>query len=180
SEPLGSPYEFRAVDGLYEIVLAGSPLPTLRMQVLSTPNATFTLETGRTENVLYPVEESRGYQARGVLWSPGSFTIPLEPNRPIALAASTESVERMSVLPPDLGFDAERIRRQKLIVLAPPEARSGPAVELVLAADQFIIKPAGRLEESVRAHAFGDEVRTVIAGYHWFTDWGRDTMISLE
>jgi predicted glycogen debranching enzyme len=26
----------------------------------------------------------------------------------------------------------------------------------------------------------GDEVRTVIAGYHWFTDWGRDTMISLE
>jgi predicted glycogen debranching enzyme len=26
----------------------------------------------------------------------------------------------------------------------------------------------------------GDEPRTVIAGYHWFTDWGRDTMISLE
>jgi len=23
-------------------------------------------------------------------------------------------------------------------------------------------------------------MRTVIAGYHWFTDWGRDTMISLE
>ncbi|HVV98734.1 MAG TPA: amylo-alpha-1,6-glucosidase, partial [Planctomycetaceae bacterium] len=31
-----------------------------------------------------------------------------------------------------------------------------------------------------RAHAAGDEVRSVIAGYHWFTDWGRDTMISLE
>ena len=28
--------------------------------------------------------------------------------------------------------------------------------------------------------AAGDEGRTVIAGYHWFTDWGRDTMISLE
>src|ERR1051326_8090725 len=26
----------------------------------------------------------------------------------------------------------------------------------------------------------GSEVRTAIAGYHWFTDWGRDTMISLE
>src|SRR5438105_9535038 len=26
----------------------------------------------------------------------------------------------------------------------------------------------------------GDDVRTIIAGYHWFTDWGRDTMISLE
>ena len=28
--------------------------------------------------------------------------------------------------------------------------------------------------------AAGDEVRTVIAGYHWFTDWGRDTMITLD
>src|SRR5213075_2020199 len=47
-------------------------------------------------------------------------------------------------------------------------------------ADQFVITPAGRFEEAARAHAAGDEVRTVIAGYHWFTDWGRDTMISLE
>jgi predicted glycogen debranching enzyme len=54
------------------------------------------------------------------------------------------------------------------------------AAELVLAADQFIITPAGRIEEAARARAMGDEVRTVIAGYHWFTDWGRDTMISLE
>ena len=32
----------------------------------------------------------------------------------------------------------------------------------------------------MQAHSIGDEVRTIIAGYHWFTDWGRDTMISLE
>src|SRR3712207_9265454 len=51
---------------------------------------------------------------------------------------------------------------------------------MVLAADQFIITPAGRAEDVARARASGDEVRTVIAGYHWFTDWGRDTMISLE
>ena len=50
----------------------------------------------------------------------------------------------------------------------------------MLAADQFMITPAGRVEEAARARAAGDEVRTVIAGYHWFTDWGRDTMISLE
>ncbi len=59
-------------------------------------------------------------------------------------------------------------------------AREGRGAELVLAADQFVITPAGRVEETARAHSFGDEVRTVIAGYHWFTDWGRDTMISLE
>jgi predicted glycogen debranching enzyme len=61
-----------------------------------------------------------------------------------------------------------------------PDAREGFAAELSFAADQFIITPAGRFEEAARAHAAGDEVRTVIAGYHWFTDWGRDTMISLE
>jgi predicted glycogen debranching enzyme len=50
----------------------------------------------------------------------------------------------------------------------------------VLAADSFLIAPATRKEDEARARASGDVARTVIAGYHWFTDWGRDTMISLE
>src|SRR6185436_6181161 len=70
--------------------------------------------------------------------------------------------------------------RQRLLAQAPKDAQDGVPAELVLAADQFIIAPAGRTQEVARAHAYGDEVRTVIAGYHWFTDWGRDTMISLE
>src|SRR4029077_19316761 len=45
---------------------------------------------------------------------------------------------------------------------------------------QFLITPAGRFEDAARVQAAGDELRSVIAGYHWFTDWGRDTMISLE
>ncbi|MGE5844141.1 MAG: amylo-alpha-1,6-glucosidase, partial [Syntrophaceae bacterium] len=60
-----------------------------------------------------------------------------------------------------------------------PSTQGSMGAELVLAADQFIITPVVRAED-VRARAAGDEVRTVIAGYHWFTDWGRDTMISLE
>ncbi|MGH9362452.1 MAG: amylo-alpha-1,6-glucosidase, partial [Thermoanaerobaculia bacterium] len=62
---------------------------------------------------------------------------------------------------------------------AGPRAREGTAAELVLAADQFLVTPP-RAEDLVRAHAAGEEPRTDIAGYHWFTDWGRDTMISLE
>ena len=50
----------------------------------------------------------------------------------------------------------------------------------MLAADQFLIKPAGRVEDATCAKAAGEDIRTVIAGYPWFTDWGRDTMISLE
>jgi predicted glycogen debranching enzyme len=76
--------------------------------------------------------------------------------------------------------DAEVERRRRLLLSAPARARSGPAAELVLAADQFVIRPAGRHEDHVRARVMGDEAWTVIAGYHWFTDWGRDTMISLE
>ena len=57
---------------------------------------------------------------------------------------------------------------------------SSLASELVLAADQFLIVPRGRVQDTARVQAAGDEARTIIAGYHWFTDWGRDTMISLE
>src|SRR5439155_3666826 len=67
-----------------------------------------------------------------------------------------------------------------LIARAVPAAQAGIGAELTLAADQFVIAPATRAEEAVVAKASGGEARTVIAGYHWFTDWGRDTMISLE
>jgi predicted glycogen debranching enzyme len=58
--------------------------------------------------------------------------------------------------------------------------RTSVAAKLVLAADQFVFRPPGRRRDEVWARAAGDEVRSVIAGYYWFVDWGRDTMISLE
>jgi predicted glycogen debranching enzyme len=179
SEPLGSPYEFRAVGDQFEICLTGSALPPLRVKLWST-DATFTLKTRRIDNVLYPLEESRGYHARGDLWSPGYFRLSLKAQQPATLVASTETVETMNVMQPKPALEAERGRRRRLLALAEHEAQQGVPAELVLAADQFIITPAGRNDETARAHAYGDEVRTVIAGYHWFTDWGRDTMISLE
>ncbi len=42
--------------------------------------------------------------------------------------------------------------------------------QLILAADQFIVK---------RALPTNPDGRSIIAGYHWFGDWGRDTMIAL-
>jgi predicted glycogen debranching enzyme len=179
SEPLGGPYEFRAVGADFEIALKDSGLPPLRLKLCST-DATFTLKGKRIENILYPIEESRGYQARGDLWSPGYFRFALEAGRRVTLVASTESFETMCVHEPEQALEAERGRRRRLLAQASPAARDGVAAELVFAADQFIIKPAGRVEDAARARASGDEVRTVIAGYHWFTDWGRDTMISLE
>src|SRR5438874_11778628 len=179
SEPLAPGYEFRAIRDHYEICLPHTPLPPLRFKLWASA-VTFILKGRRIDNVLYPVEESRGYQARGDLWSPGYFRFSVSAAQPATLVASTETVETMNVMDPAGALRAERNRRRRLVVHAAPEARQGVPAELVLAADQFIITPAGRSDETARAHAYGDEVRTVIAGYHWFTDWGRDTMISLE
>src|SRR3954470_13079638 len=179
SEPLGAPYELHAAEGHFELSLGGSAVPPLRIK-LTARDAAFTLKPRRLDNVLYPVEESRGYQPRGDLWSPGFFELTLQAGEPSTLIASTETVETINVLRPEELLEAERGRRRRLLAMAGAHATDPIAAELVLAADQFIITPAGRTQESARAHAFGDEVRTVIAGYHWFTDWGRDTMISLE
>jgi predicted glycogen debranching enzyme len=131
-------------------------------------------------DVPYLVEGRRGYEATGTLWSPGYFRFDLEPGVTATLTASTESWETVTALSPDDALTAERERRRRLLDGADPRARDGVGAELVLAADQFIITPTGRVEDAARARAAGDEIRSVIAGYHWFTDWGRDTMISLE
>ncbi|WP_042704819.1 amylo-alpha-1,6-glucosidase, partial [Azospirillum sp. B506] len=98
----------------------------------------------------------------------------------VTFAAATEEWWRLEALPPAdvLGFEAER--RRRIIQNAHPALRDGAMAELVLSADSFLFVPAGRVADQMRARAEGDEVRTVIAGYHWFTDWGRDTMIALE
>src|SRR5205807_10427498 len=60
SEPLGWPYELHAQGDDYSITLAGSSLPPLRMKLCGR-DPTFTIKSKRILNVLYPVEESRGY-----------------------------------------------------------------------------------------------------------------------
>src|SRR4029079_858236 len=91
-----------------------------------------------------------------------------------------EDEDVMLALSADEAAQCELERRRRLVTSAVPQAQDATGAELVLAADQFIIKPAGRVADSTRAAAMGNEIRTAIAGYHWFTDWGRDTMISLE
>jgi predicted glycogen debranching enzyme len=129
---------------------------------------------------MHRIEHTRGYDARGSLWSPGYYRVDLSPGCDAALVVSTDSWETITAQAPQDALVAERRRREKLLEQAPTAAQQGLAAELVLAADQFLIKPVGRTEDAARAAAAGDEARTVIAGYHWFTDWGRDTMISLE
>lgn len=173
------PYVLTATAGRYELADGDDKFPILRMSVEGDAPA-LTLDDTTLPDVLYRVEEDRGYDNVGAMWSPGLFRVSLHQNRDVTLTASTESWCRIQALSPQEALATELERRQRLLAAAEPAARSGMAGELVLAADQFIITPATRVEDSARAQASGEEARTIVAGYHWFTDWGRDTMISLE
>ena len=179
NEGLAVPYRLSAIEDRYELSAADSGLPPLRIK-LASDRAQFTVSPQNIHQVVYRIEQSRGYAYEGTLWSPGFFHVDLQERNMAAIIASTEEWGIVNVLAPEAAIAAEEERRAKMLDDALPEARRGFPTELVFAGDQFIITPAGRAEEAARAHAAGDEVRTVIAGYHWFTDWGRDTMISLE
>jgi predicted glycogen debranching enzyme len=187
SAELESSYTLTVGQERYEIS-AGTDLPPLRL-LLNGQNASLTVDRVRIEKVTYRIEERRGYPAQGDLWSPGYFHADLGKDCDATLILSSESWDDMHALTPALAVQSESERKHRILAAASAKighdvsglVESYPtAAELVWAADQFLITPAGRTDDATRARAVGDEVRTVIAGYHWFTDWGRDTMISLE
>ncbi|AWK86707.1 amylo-alpha-1,6-glucosidase [Azospirillum thermophilum] len=177
-EPLARDYRITAKGRRYE-VSAGPDLPVLNMTIEGA-EPPLTLDGGIRQEVFYRLEAERGYEARGPLWTPGFFSATLETGQGLTFAAATEAWWRLDALPPADVLSFENERRRRLVQTAHPALREGAMAELVLAADSFLFVPAGRVADQMRARAEGDEIRTVIAGYHWFTDWGRDTMISLE
>jgi predicted glycogen debranching enzyme len=172
------PYTFTVQDHHYELQ-PSNDLPALRLMLLG-KEGTVAIDAQKIRHVIYRLEQSRGYIWCGDLWSPGYFTIEVSAGHDATLVASTESWDIMSALTPREAWDAEHDRKRRLLMEAHPATFDSPCRELVWAADQFIFVPVGRQQDTARARAEGDEIRSIIAGYHWFTDWGRDTMISLE
>jgi len=166
----------KALGKRFELESGQSDLPVLRLTTHGT-GGVLTLAAEDVER-RYVEEQHRGYPCDGRVWSPGFFRFDLSPQHPATLTASTETWDTIEALAPDSALQAELARRHMLVDCAP--VHEGVPAELVLAADQFIITPVARSDDAARAVASGSESRTIIAGYHWFTDWGRDTMISLE
>ena len=176
--PLAGNYAFTVIGDSFEIS-SQTKIPPLRLMLYGR-NKSLTMDRTRYDEVIYRIEESRGYPARGDLWSPGYFSVQLTPDDPVTLIASTEPWDAIRAITPEYASSAETLRRKRLLTRATTVEKETLAEELVLAADQFIIVPEGRGVDSLRARAAGDDVRSIIAGYPWFTDWGRDTMIALE
>ncbi len=179
NSPATTRYTMSSSGGVHVVSVSGDT-PPLRIRIDGAEGSPFIADERVTSEFLYPVEESRGYEFRGTLWTPGYFNVTLERDACVTLIGSVEREEVMLALSPSEAASCEQERRRRLIFSAVPQAQDETGAALVLAANQFIITPAGRVADATRASAMGNEIRTVIAGYHWFTDWGRDTMISLE
>ena len=103
--------------------------------------------------VLYRVEESRGYDARrATLWSPGYFRVDLTRDQDATLVASTESWETMLALQPDEAF--QRRARAPRAAAARPRARrcrTSRAANWSWPPISSSSRPAGRVEDAARA-----------------------------
>ncbi len=109
----------------------------------------------------YAAERERGLDHREDLFTPGTIAVRLRPGARLAVTVSTLQPAGRDAL---ALLAAERHRREQLRVRG---AGDHPLCRaLTLAADQFLVRR-------------GPALRTVVAGYHWFGDWGRDTMIAL-
>ncbi|KAB2671509.1 MAG: amylo-alpha-1,6-glucosidase [Verrucomicrobia bacterium] len=116
-----------------------------------------------TQGIGHPVETTRGMDGSGDAYSPGWFDLPLAVGGTATLTVDAETDERLA--PSGNGFVAERVRRRE-----EAHARAGVAPTdafgraLVNAVQAFVVRR--------------DATRTVIAGYPWFLDWGRDSLIA--
>ena len=127
---------------------------------IKVPKASFTKHPEWYYNFNYSEEKNRGLDYEEDLFSHGVFSVSLKEGDSLGIIISTTSPGELQAH--DL-LAAENLRRQILLNDQPSE---GINTSLILAADQFIVER-------------DEDLRTVIAGYHWFTDWSRDTMISL-
>ncbi|MBK9153424.1 MAG: glycogen debranching enzyme family protein [Chloracidobacterium sp.] len=107
----------------------------------------------------YAIEQERGFEHREDLYQPFELRFRLSQGA----AEVTVTTEAGKIQEFAAARKAEIERRAELVRKS--GARSDAGKQLVLAADQFVVKRGAG--------------HTVVAGYPWFTDWGRDTMIAL-
>jgi predicted glycogen debranching enzyme len=128
---------------------------------------------GWVRGIVHRVETKQGLDDHSDLAVAGTFRVTLGPGRSWSLILTVEPdgpVERDG----DRALAAARAREADLLDRA---AAAGAPIheplvaQLILAADQFIV------ERPIPGDA--EPGRSVIAGYPWFNDWGRDTMIAL-
>jgi predicted glycogen debranching enzyme len=122
-------------------------------------------------NFWHRSEAERGLDALEDLLTPGTFTADLSPRAPVFLIATAESAV------PAAAAEVQNALKSASQRLAAPLPKTAPAWirTLAQASDQFVVLRAA----PGAGGSAGAALPSIIAGYPWFADWGRDTMISL-
>ena len=145
--------------------------------VMKSPGASFQARHEWYRDYLLPAERARGLDDKEDRLFAGQAHAHLDVGQSVTLVLSTDL---------NVSLDAEQARAAQsnhewklfeswqrqygTLTRASPNDEPSWLWQLVLAADQFIVK---------RPLPSSPDGRSIIAGYHWFGDWGRDTMISL-
>lgn len=115
------------------------------------------------KNFEYEREQERGLDFREDSFSVANINLVLKPGAKVQLVFSTE--EGMAKADPET-LKANELRRLENI--ASKDIDDAFLKDLMLAGEQFIVR-----RDSTEGYS-------LLAGYHWFTDWGRDTMIAMR
>ncbi|HEY4389313.1 MAG TPA: amylo-alpha-1,6-glucosidase [Ktedonobacteraceae bacterium] len=156
------------------------------------PQMTFTPTGLWYWHVLHRRDRERGLPDLEDVYQPGIFQVDIQPDQHLTLVLSAEEQ-----LPQELGTIhhnemvnqayARHLRRiRQLFSLVDQRFSDLPQYDpvlarLVLSADQFIVARSVEQAEdgSSGPLQLSPARKTIIAGYPWFTDWGRDSMIAL-
>ncbi len=150
-------------------VFCNQPFENCSKIYIRVPQASYRHDPKWFYHFHYKAEKGRGLKFEEDLLNHGHFTVQLKKGDSFCVILSTDEPGEKNGLKL---FEKEKNRRIQLI-----GSIEHPIIQqLALAADQFIVK---RILYNVQREPIDTPGATVIAGYHWFTDWGRDTMISL-
>jgi len=124
-----------------------------------------------------PAEKERGLDDREDRLFAGLFHFQLVPRQSVTLVFTTAEATALAGVEARTAQSNHELKlftawqqQHAKVCSEPAEDEPGWLWQLVLAADQFVVR---------RALPEDPQGLSLIAGYHWFGDWGRDTMIAL-
>jgi len=139
---------------------------------LSTDRGRFVPETHTWEGLRYWREADRGQDAVEDVHAPGAFVIESDGPKSVSVRLLA-TIDAMDAEPSHDTRSQRRARTARAVLdrcdKPLDDARARTLTRLASAADDFVVKST---------HA-GVEGKSIIAGYPWFADWGRDSMIAL-
>ncbi len=148
--------------GKQGFVFYHNQMPSLKV---TTNKGSFILAPYCTDNICHFVDEQRGQEAKGAGFTPGRFRVKLREGEEFYLSFTTSKKPRSWALIESLTREKQARLTKTLIYEIDKDKEDNFLRLLLLALDQFIVKK-------------GDHW-TILAGYPWFQDWGRDSLICI-